>query len=44
MALVDNYQVEEIRGELLVDVLLFFAAGNGLVQRQVSKTGPPFGW
>ena len=39
VALVDHHQVEEVRRELLVDVLLVLAAGNGLVERQVNLVG-----
>ncbi len=35
MALVHDDQVEEVRRELLVDVLLFLGAGDGLVERKV---------
>lgn len=39
VALVDNHQVEEVRGELFVDVLLVLAAGDGLIERQVNLVG-----
>ncbi|MDT4838060.1 hypothetical protein FQZ97_718060 [compost metagenome] len=39
VAFVDYHQVEEVRRELLVDVLLFFGASDGLVQRQVDLVG-----
>jgi len=35
MAFVDHDQVKKIRRKLLVDILLFVAAGDGLVQRQI---------
>jgi hypothetical protein len=35
MALVHDDQVEEVRGELLVDVLLFLGAGDGLIEAEV---------
>ncbi|MCY1298487.1 hypothetical protein D9M70_479770 [compost metagenome] len=43
---VDHDQVEEVAGELLVDVHLFFSAGDGLIKRQVDFVGGvdlPFG-
>ena len=35
MALVDHNQIEEVWRELLVDVLLFFAAGHRLIEREI---------
>ena len=35
VAFVDHDQVEEVAGELLVDVHLFISAGDGLIERQV---------
>ncbi|MNN23437.1 hypothetical protein D3C81_1368350 [compost metagenome] len=46
VAFVDHHEVEEIAGKLLVDILLFFVAGHGLIQRQVDFVGLfdlPFG-
>ena len=39
MALVDDDQIEEVRRELLVDVLLFLGAGDGLVEAEVDLVG-----
>lgn len=39
MAFVDHDQVEEVAGELLVDVHLFISAGDGLIERQVDLVG-----
>ena len=39
VALVDDDQVEEVRRELLVDVLLFLGAGDGLIEREVDLEG-----
>ena len=46
MALVDDDQVEEVGRELLVDVLLFLGAGDGLVERRGRSRRPcrPCGW
>jgi hypothetical protein len=35
VTLVDNHEVEEIRGELLVDVLLLLGAGDSLIEAEV---------
>ena len=35
MALVDDDEVEEVGRELLVDVLLFLGAGDGLVEAEI---------
>ena len=39
VALVDDHQVEEVRAELLVDVLLFLGAADRLVEREVDLVG-----
>jgi hypothetical protein len=39
MAFVDDDQVEEIRRELLVDVLFFFVAGDRLIEREIDFEG-----
>jgi hypothetical protein len=39
VAFVDDDQVEEVTGELLVDVLVFLVAGDGLVEGQVDFVG-----
>ncbi len=39
MALVDDDQVEEVGRELLVDVLLFLGAGDGLIEGEVDLEG-----
>ncbi|MNF66855.1 hypothetical protein D3C84_486540 [compost metagenome] len=39
VAFVDHDQVEEVAGELLVDVHLFISAGDGLIERQVDLVG-----
>lgn len=39
VAFVDHDQVEEVAGELLVDVHLFFGTGDGLIERQVDFVG-----
>ena len=39
VAFVDYDQVEEVAGELLVDVHLFFSAGDSLIERQVDFVG-----
>ena len=46
VTLVDDDQVEEVRRELLVDVLLFLRAGDGLVEAEVDLERPcrPCGW
>ena len=46
VALVDDDQVEEVGRELLVDVLLFLGAGDGLVERRGRSRRPcrPCGW
>ena len=39
VALINDDEIEEIRGELLVDVPLFLGAGDGLIERQVDLVG-----
>ena len=39
MAFVDHNQVKEIRGHLFKGFLIFFRAGDGLVQREVDFKG-----
>ena len=35
MTFIDDDQVEKVRGELLIDVLLFLSAGDGLIQAEI---------
>jgi hypothetical protein len=39
VTLVDDDQIEEVRGELLVDVLFLLGAGDGLIEAQVDLEG-----
>lgn len=46
MAFVDDDQVEEIRGELLIELLSLFRAGDRLVEAEIDLVGgvdPPLG-
>ena len=39
MTFVNDDQVEEIRGELAVDILVFLGAGHGLVEAEINLEG-----